>query len=155
MAPEYILISFLVNRCSREFVRTCLDLDPDLIDRGMGYLRDEGIIILGTDLVTRLHNWGVLPENRRVEARDWISKWAIDGPDADWIIDPAVTRMLSEQEFSGIVSRVRTELIPNLDRTLTDWRSNEQGDNAEDYYAPLSSALRNYARALASIVQAV
>lgn len=148
MAPEYILISFLVNRCSREFVRTCLDLDPDLIDRGMGYLRDEGIIILGTDLVTRLHNWGVLPENRRVEARDWISKWAIDGPDADWISDPAVTRMLSEQEFSGIVSRVRTELIPNLDRTLTDWRSNEQGDNAEDYYAPLSSALRNYARAL-------
>ena len=56
--------------------------------------------------------------------------------------------MLSEQQFSGIVSRVRTELIPNLDQTLADWRSNEQGDNAEDYYAPLNSALRKYARAL-------
>jgi hypothetical protein len=149
MATEnmLMLISFLTTSCSQEFVRTCLDLDGDLIDRGMGYLRAQGYI-LSAAVVARLHDWGVLPENRRVEARDWISEWAVKGPDADWISDPAVIRMLSEQEFAGIVSRVRTELIPNLNQTLADWKSNEQGDSAEDYYEPLNSALREYARAL-------
>src|ERR1039457_3643344 len=105
MAPMGMLISFLARRCSREFVRTCLQLDEDLIDREMGRARDHGAI-WGTEIVTRLHALGVLPENRRVEARDWISEWAVDGPDLDWISDPAVIRMLSEQEFAGIVSRV-------------------------------------------------
>jgi hypothetical protein len=43
---------------------------------------------------------------------------------------------------------VRTELIPNLDQTLASWRSNEQGDSAEEYYEPLMSALREYSWAL-------
>jgi hypothetical protein len=54
----------------------------------------------------------------------------------------------SEREFSAIVSRVRTELIPNLDQTLARWRSSEQGDDAAGYYEPLVTALLEYARAL-------
>ena len=100
---------FSGEQASREFVRTCLHLDHNLIDREMGYRGDHGLI-WGTEIVPRLHHSGVLPENRRVEARDRISEWAIDDPDADWI-SSGVTRMLSEQQFSGIVSRVRTELI--------------------------------------------
>jgi hypothetical protein len=146
IGPEYLLIPFLANRCSREFVRICVELDGDLIDRGMGYLRGDGAILSAATAV-RFHDWGILPENRRLEARDWIGRWAVEGPDADWMSDPEVLRLLSEEELAGIVSIVRAELIPNLDQTLGFWESNEQGDSAEEYYAPLKSALRAYAGA--------
>jgi hypothetical protein len=147
IGPEYRLTYFLATKCSREFVANCLELDSDLIDRSLGYLSDQGII-LDSAIIASLYDFGVLPENRREETRDWIGKWAVEDPDADWINDPAVIRMLSKQEFEGIVSRVRTELIPNLDETLSYWRSNEQGNSAEEYYQPLDDALRKYAAAL-------
>lgn len=147
MGPEYPLIFFLATRCSSEFVATCLELDSDLIDRSLGYLCDQGII-MASAVIARIHDFGVLPENRRVKTRDWISEWAVEGPDADWVDDPAVIRMLSKQEFTAILTRVRTELIPNLGQTLIDWRSNEQGDEAGQYYQPLEDALRKYADAL-------
>jgi hypothetical protein len=63
--------------------------------------------------------------------------------------------LFSDEEREGILEHVRQELIPNLANTVQDWRFNEQGGSAEEYYQPLQEALEQYSQALEDDDEAV
>jgi len=99
-------------------------------------------------VLAKLRQSGLLPEPKRLKALATISDLAIETPDADWLRMGAMARLFTEQEQAAILDRVQQVLIPSLDDTLSDWRSNEQGGSAEEYYEPLEKALKAYAEAL-------
>jgi hypothetical protein len=100
--------------------------------------------------LAKLYECELLPEDQRIQARDEISRLAVETPDSDWLPSGPIATFLSDQERAAILARVRDELIPDLDEMLDNWRWNEQGDSAEEYYRPLEDALKDYAAALSN-----
>lgn len=140
-------IGFLAFRCSPAFLKVYLDIDASLIDRCLRI----GSYLSGNPELTvlaRLREIGLLPEPKRLRALATIGDLAIQTPDADWLRMGVMNLLFTDQELAAILARVRLELIPNLEDTLIDWSSNEQGDSAEQYYEPLEEALKAYAEAL-------
>jgi hypothetical protein len=142
-----IWTNFLATRCSRAFLEVCIGIDVDFIDRLFRF----GSYMSGVSeltLLARLHSVDLLAEEQRLRALETVSDLAVETPDADWLDHRAVGTLFADQERAAILDRVRSELVPNLEDTVFDWYSNEQGESAEQYYQPLEEALKRYARAL-------
>lgn len=137
---------FLASRCSRGFFDVYMRIDPDLIERCLNigsYISTQHEIAV----LARLHKSGLLPEEARQSVRDTVSDLAIRTPDGDWIDDAGIAYLLTDQEYAEIFDRIRIKLVPDFDSMFEDWEFNEQGDSAEEYYAPLEETLRYYKRA--------
>lgn len=151
---RHLLTNFLATRCSRRFLEQYLELDNGLIERCVrlgSYLSVEPEL----DLLAKLHQCGLLPDAQRIEAREEISRLAIETPDSDWLGNRSIAVFISDEERSAILTRVRDELLPDLDGMVSNWRWNEQGESAEEYYGPLESALKDYADAFSDDPSAV
>ncbi len=101
-------------------------------------------------MLERLNAFGLISEGQRLDALDRVSELAVEIPDADWLDIPELNDLFNDSERSSILERVRRDLVPNLDTTIGDWESNEQGESAEEYYGPLRDALQRYIKAFGS-----
>lgn len=135
--------SFLTYRCSRAFLETYLSLDPELITHCLSFI-SEMSASAELAILSKLHVEGLLPEEPRAKALEKIGDLAVETPDADWLEDRAIRKLMSDEERAEVLARIKEELIPDLDWALSNWHSNEQGDSAEEYYQPLEQTLRTY-----------
>lgn len=106
-------------------------MNPELLDR----LSKPGLLLNAVpevELAIRLHEFGLLPEDRRQQFIATVSEYALEGQDLYALQDPGIRGMFVDHEFEEFLELVRAELLPRLDDVRFDWVSNH-----DDYIEPL------------------
>lgn len=125
------LQGFLTNRCSKEFLSLYLKDNPDLLDQ----VSEPGLFldtVPEVRLAKRLHQFGLLPEEKRKKFVETVSTYALDGQDGDALDDDGIQSLFTSEEFEELVQRVRTELLPRLDDVRREWESNHSAGEPPD-----------------------
>lgn len=127
------LQGFLARRCSKEFLSLYLIENPDLLDQ----VSEPGLFldtVPEVRLAKRLHEAGLLPEERRRKFVETVSNYALEGQDADALDDNGIRSLFTDAEFKYLVDRVRTELLPRLGDVRREWQSNHSsGEPPEEH----------------------
>lgn len=141
------LCAFLAWRCGGSFLAAYFQANPSAYQR----IRPSSFLsaVTDVDLLTKLHECGLLPEEERLRFLNTVSDLAVYTPDADFLTVGRIRAVFSEREIAAILDRVEQELVPDLDETVSAWRSNFGGttqDDATDHYAPLEETLQAFAK---------
>lgn len=150
---ERILHRFLAYRCDREFLEQYIARYPHFIPslKVGSYL----YAVSDVDVITRLHEFELLPEQKRLDVVCDIRRLAVSTPDAGFL-QKRVRDIFTEEEFTDILNHVRTALLPNLDGEIDNWRWNYNSeDDPNEYFSELTSALEDYRGVLADHPDAV
>jgi hypothetical protein len=131
------LQGFLARRCSKDFLSLYIEKHPELLDR----VSQPGLFLSAVsevDLALRLHEYGVLPEDKRQKFITTVTDYAVDGQDLYALEDHDLRRIFTDGEFEELRRRVRYELVPRLDEVRLGWQVNHHSDqSAEDHMQPL------------------
>lgn len=125
------LQGFLARRCSKEFLSLYLQHNPGLLDQ----VAEPGLFLYAVPevrLAKRLHEVGLLPEEKRKKFVETVSKYALEGQDADALDDEEIRNIFTDDEFAELVERVRTELLPRLQDVRREWESNHSSGEPPD-----------------------
>jgi hypothetical protein len=79
-------------------------------------------------LAKRLHEFGLLSEEKRKKFVETVSNYALEGQDADALDDDGIRSLFTDNEFEELVRRVRTDLLPRLGDVRREWESNHSSD---------------------------
>jgi hypothetical protein len=127
------LHSFLSRRCSKEFLRTYLAENPDFLNSistpelHLSYSSE-------VDLVTRLHKFQILPEDKRQQFVKSLTDYAIEGEDVYALEDEECRGVFTEDELKILHDRVFLELIPNLQNVRHGYESSfNDSDDPEEH----------------------
>lgn len=131
------LQGFLAQRCSAEFLHLYLQRNAGLLDQ----VSQPGLFLDSVPevrLVKRLHEFGLLPEDKRRKFVETISNFALEGQDAYALADEGVRILFANDEFEDLIRNVRTGLIPRLADVRREWESShDSGESTEDHMRPL------------------
>jgi hypothetical protein len=137
---RYALQGFLARRCSKEFLKLYVDGNPKLLDR----VSEPGLFLHAVPevrLAARLHEFGLLPEDKRIKFVKTVSEYAIGGDDVDALDTPHIRSVFQDDEFDGLVQRVRTQLLPRLGDVRREVQSNHsEGEPPEEHMGQLLGA---------------
>ncbi len=130
-ADRHGVQGFLSRRCSKEFLELYMEQHPALLTR----VSRPGLMLSAVpevNLAARLHELGLLPEERRREFIATVSEYALDGSDLSALDDYTIRDLFEPDEFDALVKRVRTELVPKLKSVRHDWQSNLPSEDSPD-----------------------
>jgi len=152
-AEERKVHRFLSYRCNREYLVHYIALHPTFIDdlhvgSYLGAVSDVSVI-------ERLHEFGLLPEEKRKAVVGTMRELAIDTPDSGFLAED--TRCLfTAGELVEILNHVRETLLPNLTDKIRQWRWDHNGtDDPANYFEPLVTTLKDYRKELLSQPEAI
>lgn len=131
---------FLSYRCGREFLSLYLESHPDLLDR----VAKPGLYLHAVPevrMAVRLHEVGLLPEEKRLKFVETVSNYAVEGEDVDALDDDYIRGVFSNDEFDTLVKRVRVELLPQLGNLRQVVESDFSYDEPADEHAERLTAL--------------
>lgn len=132
---------FIAHRCVKDFVLMYLQANEDLVDKVSrpGLFLD---VVPEVQLAQRLHEFGLLPEDKRRKFVETVSRYALEGQDAKALDDKGIRTLFTDDEFDDLVLRVRAELVPRLDDVTLEWADEYSYDGSpEDYMQPLLDLL--------------
>ncbi len=135
---KWQLHRFLAFRCDRDFLTRYIDKYPHFIHAlsVSSYL----YTVSDVDVLVRLHEFGLLPESKRAAVAVTIRGLVVETPDAGFLRE-GVRGLLTPEEFASILEDIRTELLPDLDSTIWDWRGNyDRDEDPENHFDELVSA---------------
>jgi hypothetical protein len=139
------LYSFLAYRCDDEFLNLYLERHPQILEE-ISSIGSYLSAVPEVSLLTSLHKRKFLPEHLRVQFVMDVSKLAVDTPDSDFLSDASIRSMFKSNEIDMILTKVRTELLPHLEKTIENWRWNySRSEDPQSYFEPLIDALRTFA----------
>lgn len=130
------LQGFLARRCSKEFLSLYLQKNPDLLDK----VSEPGLYLSAVsevDLAVRLHEFELLPEDKRKKFVATVSEYAVRGEDLYALDDVDIQSMFKDQEFERLLKRVRTQLLPRLNDVRRNWQYNHQLGEPPDEHMQL------------------
>lgn len=131
------LQGFLSRRCTKDFLSLYLQRNAGLLDQ----VAQPGLFldtVPEVRLATRLHEFGLLPEDKRRKFVETVSNYALEGHDADALDDEEMRTLFTDDEFEDLVQRARTELVPRLDDVRLEWESNHSpGEPPEEHMQQL------------------
>lgn len=136
------LFRFLSYRCDKRFLSDFLSEFPDFISN----LKVNSYIYACSDVsvLSRLHAFELLPEIVRRETVLSIKGLAVRVPDAGFLRDD-VSGLILPSELSEILHEVKTNLLPDLESVVSDWKSDYDGEDEPDsYFDELRSAINAY-----------
>ncbi len=136
------LCRFLSYRCDKPFFNKFIEEFPTFISE----LSVGTYIYADTDInvLVRLHEFNLLPEEKRAKTVSSIKELAIDIPDSGFLRDN-IRCLMTGDEISNILQLVQETLLPNLDKQIDAWRDNYDGDDDPDtHFEELKSALDDY-----------
>lgn len=140
---------FLAFRGERDFLARYIARYPEFIS-GLSvgsYL----YAVSDVNVIVRLHEYGLLPETKRVAVVAAIRELAVETPDAGFLRE-AVRELLTPDEFAAILEDIRTKLLPDLGSTIRNWRGNydeNRNEDPENHFDELVSALKEFRDELA------
>jgi hypothetical protein len=92
----------------------------------------------------RLHEFGLLPEEERINAISSIKNLAVIIPDSGFL-RKNVRALMSSDEISDILRSVQCSLLPNLEDTIDSWEKDyDREEEPEAYFVELKSVLDDY-----------
>ncbi len=128
---------FLAYRCSKAFLSLYLQENQAVLED----VCRPGLFLNSVpevDLAIRLHELGLLPEDKRRKFVETVSEYAVTGEDLYALDNHGIRRVFEDEEYAQLIAMVRQELIPRLDDVRREWQSNhQQGESAEDLMDPL------------------
>jgi energy-coupling factor transporter ATP-binding protein EcfA2 len=133
---------FLAHRCDREFLAQFIARNPGFIENlsVWSYLS----VVSDVSVIERLHEFGLLPEEKRLVVVAAIRDLAVSTPDAGFLKE-GIRRVLTEGDVEEILDNVKTRLLPDLERVIHNWRMNyDRDDDPEEYFFDLKWALKTY-----------
>lgn len=134
------LQDFLSRRCSKEFLSTYLQGNLTLLDE----VAKPGLFLDAVPevrLAERLHEFDLLPEDKRKQFVATVSAYAIKGEDMGALDDNGIRSLFKDEEFEQLVQRAKTELLPRLDDVREEWESNYSSDSPEGHMQQLLEGL--------------
>lgn len=144
---------FLAYRCNREFLGQFIAKYPGFISdlRVGSYL----YAVSDVNVIVRLHEFGLLPEDKRVQVVSAIRELAVSTPDAG-LLREDIRALHTPAEFEATLEDVKLNLLPNLADTIANWRDNfyHNEEDPESYFEPLTSALKDFQEELTVYTEA-
>ncbi len=135
------LQDFLTRRCSKNFLLLYLDENPDLLEK----VSKPGLFLHAVsevDLAVRLHELGLLPEDKRKKFVTTVSDYAVRGDDLYGLDDADIRSMFRNNEFEELLENVRDQLFPRLSDVRLDWQKNRDwGDPPDEHMQLLLDSL--------------
>jgi hypothetical protein len=133
--------SFLGERCDRAFLILYLSRNPELLER----ISTPGLYLYAVpevDLTLRLFEFGLFTDPYRERFVKTIVEYAVDGEDGYILRNDTLRKMLTLEEDAELISRLLTELIPNLSKARRNWEFNHSRDeDPESYMEPFLELL--------------
>jgi hypothetical protein len=121
------LQGFLARRCVKEFLSLYLERNAGLLDQvsSPGLFLDT---VPEVRLAKRLHEFALLPEDKRKRFVETVSDYVLEGQDAAALDDDGIRTLFADEEFEALVQRARTELVPRLADIRREWEANYSSD---------------------------
>jgi hypothetical protein len=93
-----------------------------------------------------LHEYNLLPDEHRRRFVVGVTELAVETPDAYFLRNEKIRRLFTTEELAEIISKVRTELLPNLASLIQEWKSNYDGSDESpgEYFSTLIHELKTY-----------
>jgi hypothetical protein len=130
---KWSLHSFLTRRCSKEFLILYLQTNPELIDN----VCSPGLRLSASsdvDVAIRLHEFGLLPEEKRKIFVQAVSAYAISGEDVYALDDEDSRSVFTDAEFKALIAAVRSDLLPRLGKVREREQDGYGYDEPADEY---------------------
>jgi hypothetical protein len=148
------LASFISYRSNKSFTARLMGLRPDLWKR-LEFLSRPLKDDLNVDLLTTLHEQGILSKKRRLAFVEEVRAAAVEDADDSFLEYEPIARVLTDGERESILDDVETEVLGHLDQHVQRLRSSWDHDyEPSDYFDPLRASVRHFAEALAGRVNA-
>jgi hypothetical protein len=142
-------MTFLLDRCSKAFMRMYLDQDLDMPMRVAKRLYSSFSGAQEPRFLARLKEHGWLSDECQEVFLEELRFIALSIPDAAWLDIDEVRSVLTLSEYDDLLEEVRNLLALDMEKILSNWRFNEQGDSIAEYYQSLVEALDRYAEEFA------
>ncbi|TMO07817.1 hypothetical protein CWB60_07155 [Pseudoalteromonas sp. S327] len=133
---------FLAKRCNHRFLSVYLKENPDFLES----LKIDHSVWLDPNLevISKLFNVGLLPEERRIVVAQSLHKLAIEEYDTQFAKDD-VKILLSESELSSIQINIKEKVINNIECIIDDLSSDyDEESDPEEYFSDLDYAINDY-----------
>jgi len=140
---------FLSSRCKREFLVAFSAKIPRFISElPVGSYLDA---VSDGDVIVRLHEFGRLPEDKRLQVVFAIRELAVDTPDAGFL-HKEIRELHTSSELAETLTDVKRKLLPNIRSTIEKWRDNyyQNREEPESHFEPIVSALKEFQEELAA-----
>jgi energy-coupling factor transporter ATP-binding protein EcfA2 len=127
---------FLARRCSKDFLSLYLENNPDLLD----HVAEPGLYLAAVsevDVAVRLHEFGLLPEDRRQGFVETVSEYAIKGDDLHALVSVGIRSLFAGREFEELLQNVRTKLLPRLHDVRRDVEVNHRSEPPDEHMQQL------------------
>lgn len=149
------LQGFLARRCSKEFLNLYLEQNPDFLEK----VSKPGLmlsVVPEVRLATRLHDFGLLPEENRKQFIGTVSDYAITGQDTDAIGNASIRSVFTDNEYETLIRQVRAQLLPNLENVRIQHQLSHSSDESpEDHMYQLHSSFDTLKQCFANDVAAL
>lgn len=129
---ERSILSFLSNRCSKDFLEMYTSKNPQLFDKLLKpsmYFRYSREV----DLVVKLKKYNLFPENFRIQFIEYISHFTISGDDLSVFDDEDLQTIFSEEEVEDLRKKLKIDLLPKLKELR---KKEENKFREDDIYTP-------------------
>lgn len=136
------LLSFLSNKCGAVFLEKYIKAHPVFLDS----ISEPGTYLSSwpeTGMISRLREFGLLPEENRERFVEGVRDLAVTMPDTDFLSHDYIRAIFRDEEIAKILKDLREKLIPNLKEKIQDWKSDyDTAEDPESYFAPLVDSLQ-------------
>ncbi len=136
------LYRFLSYRCDKKFLEQFLSAFPNFVSK----LHVGSYLYANSDInvLSRFHEFGLLPDAFRIATVSKIKELAIETPDSGFLKDNVKT-LISESEMRDILQTIKIDLLPYLEDVISNWEMNYSGEEEPDiHFDELKSALKDY-----------
>lgn len=139
---DLYLKRFLSRRCDSKFLESFIDNNQQFIQTLK--VRSPLYHSSDIDVIVRLFSFKLLPKSERLRVVTAISELAIETPDSGFL-KVEIRNLMTPNELSSLLGKIQTELIPNLDEKIYQWKDNHNHeDEPELYFDKLKDALEEY-----------
>jgi len=138
--------TFLATRCNRRFLQAWLERDTGQLK----HLAHPGLmleVVENNELVTRLNEYGLFPEDLRAEFARGLIEYCVTGIDPAVLWNERLRSTLVDSEQALLRNRVRDELLANPREAL--WNCTDGWDESrdpEEAVGPLRSLVHHLPR---------
>jgi hypothetical protein len=144
------LAVFICYRANAVIARMLLKARPDLLNR-IDYISSPIREDIDSVFAVALHRYGLLGEEERLKYVEIVRRAAVDEADDSLIESPEIRAILTNDEYSDVLSEVRSAWMDDIPAFVDHLRSNWDNEYApDDYFDRFKTAAKNFTNALSS-----